>query len=78
MPSLGLRFFLMKTETTELFDVVAVDIATSKVAALFGERKTLRNAEAIVNMAVMRRGVDEQFYAEVPHGKFKVGDAYSS
>jgi hypothetical protein len=67
---------MMKTETMELFDVVAVDIATRRVVALFGERKTLRNAEAIVNMAVMRRGVDEQFYAEVPTGKFKAGDVY--
>lgn len=67
----------MKTEDTELYDVVAVEIATSKVVALFGELKTLRNAEAIVNMAVMRRGVYEQFYTEVPHGKFKVGDTYS-
>jgi hypothetical protein len=68
----------MKTEAPQLYDVVAVDISTGKVAALFGEGKTLRNAEAIVNMAVMRRGVEEQFYAEVLAGQFKVGDAYSS
>lgn len=61
---------------SELYDVVAVNIKSGVVESLFGERKTLRNAEAIVTMAVMRRGVDEQFYAEVPTGKFKVGDRY--
>lgn len=65
----------MKKE--ELFDVVAVSLATGKVEALFGERKTLRNAEAIENMAVMRRGVEEQFYSTVATGKFKVGDVYT-
>lgn len=60
----------------QLYDVVAVDMDTNKVASLFGEKKTLPNAEAIVKMAVMRRGVDGQFYAEVPAGKFKVGDDY--
>ena len=68
----------MTTKTGQkLYDVVAVDIQTSKVAALFGERETLANAEAIVKMAVFRRGVEEQFYAEVPTGKFKEGDTYS-
>lgn len=61
-----------------LYDVVAVDLDTAKVSALFGERKSRAAAEAIVEMAVMRRGVDTQFYAEVPTGKFKVGDKYRS
>lgn len=69
----------MKTNKPQapLFDVVAVDISSGKVAALFGEKKTEAAAEGIVKMAVMRRGVDEQFYAEVPTGKFKVGDTYT-
>lgn len=67
----------MKTQTAALYDVVAVGIATGKVESIFGERKTLRDAEAIVMMAVARRGVDEQFYAEVPTGKLKVGDVYA-
>ena len=62
---------------SELYDVVAVNIKTGMVESLFGERKSLRNAEAIVSMAVMRRGVDEQFYAEVPTGTLKVGDKFA-
>lgn len=66
---------IMKKE--EMYDVVAVNIDSNIVEALFGENKTLENAEAIVSMAVMRRGIKEQFYSEVPHGSLKVGDKYS-
>lgn len=62
--------------TDKLYDVVAVSIATGKVVSLYGESKTAKNAEAIINMAVMRQGVNENFYAEVPANKFKIGDTY--
>jgi hypothetical protein len=39
----------------EMFDVVAVNLDTDKVRFI-AQNKTLRNAEAIVSMAVMRRG----------------------
>lgn len=58
-----------------LYDVVAINIATGKVR-LLAENKSEANAEAIVKMAVMRRGVDEECYAEVPAGKYKEGDNY--
>jgi len=48
-----------------LFNVVAVNIKTGKERIL-AEGKTERNAEAIVAMAVMRRGVDEEFYKSIP------------
>lgn len=57
------------------YDVLAVNIATSKVRFL-AQGKDERNAEAIINMAIMRRGVDEEFYTEVPAGSYKEGDAY--
>ena len=59
----------------ELYDVIAVSIDTSKVRIL-AEKKTLPNAEAIVSMAVMRRGVDGEYYTEVPAGKYKDGDQH--
>lgn len=52
---------------SDLFDVVAVTIKAPHAKRLLAERKTEANAEAIINMAVMRRGVDEEFYAAVPH-----------
>lgn len=65
----------MKTEP--LYDALAVNIETSKVR-IFGQNKTLKNAEAISMMAIMRRGLDEEFYVEAPAGKFKEGDIYKS
>lgn len=61
----------------ELYDVVAVNMETNRVRFM-AEGKTLRNAEAIVSMAVMRRGVDEEFYAEVPAGSYKEGDVWQA
>ena len=60
---------------SELFDVVRVDLATKKVA-LMAVNKSERNAEAIVDMAVIRRGVDDCFYTTVPNGKYHEGDTY--
>ncbi len=55
----------MKDET-ELFDVVAVNIETGEKRIISSD-KTELNAEAIVKMAVARRGVDEEFFKTVPH-----------
>ena len=51
--------------TEQLFDVVAVNIKTGEQHVI-ERNKTERNAEAIVSMAVMRRGVDEEFFKAVP------------
>lgn len=51
----------------KLFDVIAVNIATGK-ERLIAEKKTERNAEAIINMAVMRRGVETEFFKTVTTG----------
>jgi len=58
-----------------LYDVLAVNKATSKVRFLALD-KTEKNAEAVVIMAVMRRGVDDEFYTEVKAGTYKEGDIY--
>lgn len=49
-----------------LFDVVAIDIKT-RDPRLLADRKTKASAEAIIKMAVIRRGVDSEFFAMVPH-----------
>lgn len=59
------------------YDVIAVNINTNKVRVIASD-KTAKNAEAIIKMAVMRRGVDEEFFVEVPHGAYKDTDLYSS
>ncbi len=57
------------------YDVVAVNIDHSTVR-LLGTNKTKENAEAVVKMAIMRRGVETEFYSEVPSGTYKEGDVW--
>lgn len=57
--------------------VVAVNHDTNKVR-MFEEKNTYANCEAIVNIATMRRGLDEEFYAIVAAGSHKDGDKYDS
>lgn len=63
---------------TELYDVVAVSIATGKVEELVAQGKTFRNAEAVENMAVMRRGCDVHFFATVTAGRYQEGDRWET
>lgn len=50
----------------ELFDVVAVNLTTGAERTI-ATGKTEKNAEAIVSMAVTRRGVEVEFFKTVPH-----------
>ena len=61
----------------ELYDVLAVNMSNYKVR-IIGEKKTLRNANAIEMMAVGRRGVDKEFFTTVSYGTFKEGDEWDS
>lgn len=48
-----------------MFDVVAVDFRTKK-ARIMATNKTAANAEAFIDMAIMRRGVEFEYYKAVP------------
>lgn len=58
-----------------LYDVVAVSLDDNSILWV-DQKKTLPNAEAIVAMAVMRQGVEDRFFSEVPHGTYKQGDKW--
>lgn len=60
---------------SDLFDVVAVRFDNGRVRIL-DKHKTLRNAEAIRDMAVLRRGLEEAFYSEAPAGMYQDGDKW--
>ena len=62
-----------KTKKPPLFDVVAIRFDNLKVR-LLAEGKTLENAEAVVKFAVIRRGMETEFYSEVPAGLYRDGD----
>lgn len=62
-------------EDGHLYDVVAVDLHDSQVRVI-EKCLTLPNAEAVIVMAVMRRGCDKEFFAEVPSGFYKDGQTW--
>ena len=50
---------------TSLFDVVATNIRT-RARRVMERDMTREDADAYVRMAVMRRGVEEEFFSAVP------------
>lgn len=59
---------------SDLFDVIEVETAAPHRVRVLAANKTEENAEAIVRMAVMRRGVEHHFFTAAPPGKYKDGD----
>ena len=57
-------------------DVLAVNLKTLTVRLLTEQPKTPDNAEAVVMMAVMRRGVEEEFFVTVEAGTYREGETY--
>ncbi len=60
---------------TKMYDVIAVKIADHEVR-MIAENKSERNAGVIEAMTEMRRGMDKEFFAIVPHGRYKEGDEW--
>jgi len=60
---------------TEQLDVIEVSIKSGRVRVL-ATNKNEPNAEAIIDMAVIRRGVEEHFYTSAPAGRYQDGDVY--
>ena len=50
----------------QMFDVIAVNIETKEERTM-ERNKPATDADAIVTMAVYRRGVDVEFFKKVPH-----------
>jgi hypothetical protein len=64
----------MSTEAVR-WDVLAVNLETYEVRVIARD-KDQRNAEAIVAMAVLRCGLNEEFFTRHFAGKFNDGDDY--
>lgn len=58
---------------TDRVDVVAVEIETGVVRVL-AKDKIVANAESIVRVTIYRRGVETEFYAAAPAGRYHDGD----
>ena len=57
-----------------MFDVIAVQIKAPHTVRVMDRNMTADNADAYVRMAVMRLGVDEEFFKAVPAAKYRDGD----
>lgn len=60
---------------SDLVDVFAVNMTTHKME-LLSKSVTQKNGDAVINMAVARRGCDDYFYASFPPGKYHEGDEW--
>lgn len=56
----------VRHDDTALYDVVAVNIRTG-VQRVMATNKSAANADAFISLAVVRLGVDEEFYQAAPH-----------
>lgn len=59
-----------------MFDVLEVKVADGYPVRVIATNKDEKNAEAIVSMAVHRRGIDGQFFTIVEAGKYADGDQW--
>ncbi|MGA8615153.1 MAG: hypothetical protein WB760_26430 [Xanthobacteraceae bacterium] len=57
-----------------MFDVIAVQIKAPHTVRIMDRNMTSENAEAYIKMAVIRRGVDDEFFKAVPAAKYRDGD----
>ena len=57
-----------------MLDVIEVQIKAPHTVRVIAEDKSEKNAEAIVEMAVMRRGVEHSFFTTAPTGTYRDGD----
>lgn len=57
-------------------DVIAVTIAEPHTVRVLARDRSERAAEAVIKMAVYRRGVDVEFYDTAPLGKYQDGDQW--
>lgn len=59
-----------------LYDVIEVGMEKPHAVRIIERGKTLKNADAIVKMAVARRGVGAHFFTSVKPGSYKDGEPY--
>lgn len=57
-----------------MLDVIEVQIKAPHTVRVIERNKSVGNAEAIVSMAVARRGVEHFFFTTAPAGKYGDGD----
>lgn len=60
----------------KLYDVIEVEIKEPHLVRIIDRGKTLKTADSIITMAVVRRGVEDHFFTAVKPGAYNDGDPY--
>lgn len=63
--------------TDTRYDVIAVTLVEPRTVRVLAHDNDGRNAEAVIDMAVLRRGVEREFYTIALHGRYRDGDKYA-
>jgi hypothetical protein len=61
-----------------MYDVIEIQTAAPHSVRVLAINKDQKNAEAIVALSIIRRGLDGKFYSIETAGKYKDGDAWLS
>jgi hypothetical protein len=61
---------------TKLYDVIEVGMEKPHPVRLIEKSKSLKSADAIIAMAVARRGVGDHFFTTVSPGSYQDGEPY--
>ena len=62
--------------TKPLYDVLGVKMHGPSTVRVMGRNLTLPNAEAYIKFAVVRRGVEEEFFVETAAGAYTDGEIW--
>lgn len=60
----------------KLYDVIEVGMKKPHPVRIIDRDKAMKDADAIVKMAVMRRGVEAHFFTTVEPGAYSDGEPY--
>jgi hypothetical protein len=60
----------------DLYDVIEIGMEKPHKVRVIDTLKSLKNADAVMNMAVARRGVGDHFFKVVPTGEYRDEEAY--
>ena len=60
----------------DLYDVIEISMEKPYKVTVLDTLKSAKNADAIMKMAVVRKGVVAHFFKRVPNGEYRDGDSY--
>lgn len=66
----------MDAKATERYDALAFNMTTNQVERIYARDRTLDDAQATVDFAVIRRGVDQEVHVVTRAGMYDIGDRY--